>query len=137
MSLLFIKPSDAWHRLSTRIFLQSHGIGRSSLKALFNLRLMSHSQKDCRFNRIFECCYTLVHHIDDIKMFVDKFPNIINGLSVIDRTFLDMEILKPLFGATSLLGIHAAEIHDFMRVMTDVHIDESIQRCCIQITEKS
>ena len=64
------------------------------------------SLKDHRFNRLFECCYSLVYHLDDIKNYLEKFSNIVNGLSVIDRSFLDMEVLKPIFVATSLIGIH-------------------------------
>ena len=29
-----------------------------------------------------------------------------NGIAILDRTFLDMEILKPILCASSLLGIH-------------------------------
>ena len=46
---------------------------------------------------------------DDIKKFLDKLPNIIiNGLSVIDRTFLYMETVKAIFCTMSLLDIHIA-----------------------------
>lgn len=64
------------------------------------------SLKDHRFNRLFECCYSLVHHIDDIKLYLDKFGNVLNNLSILDRNFLDMELLQPIFCATSLVGLH-------------------------------
>lgn len=64
------------------------------------------SLKDHRFNRIFECCTSLVYHLDDIKSYLDQFQNIINGVSILNRAFLDMEILKPILCAASLMGIH-------------------------------
>ena len=64
------------------------------------------SFKDHRFNRIFDCVSALLHHLDDIKDYLEKNQNVINGISIIDRGFLDMEILKPIFCATSLMGVH-------------------------------
>ena len=64
------------------------------------------SFKDHRFNRIFDCVIALLYHLDDIKAYLEKFQNIINGVSILNRAFLDMELLKPIFCATSLIGIH-------------------------------
>ena len=64
------------------------------------------SLKDHRFNRIFECCLRVLHHLDDIKLYLDTYQNILNGVAILDRTFLDMELLKPIFCATALIGIH-------------------------------
>ena len=36
------------------------------------------SLKDHRFNRIFECCYSLVHHMDEIKSYLEKFSSVVN-----------------------------------------------------------
>ena len=44
--------------------------------------------------------------MDNIKSYLEKFSSVANGLSIIDRLFLDMEVLKPLFSVTSLIGIH-------------------------------
>ncbi len=64
------------------------------------------SVKDHRFNRIFDCCIHILYHLDDIKQYLDTYQNILNGIAILDRTFLDMEILKPILCASSLLGIH-------------------------------
>ena len=79
--------------------------------------------KDHRFNRIFECCYSLVHHIEDIKSYLEKFTNVVNGLSIIDRSFLDMEVLKPIFCATSLIGIHITGPYLELLVNTNTNYD--------------
>ena len=47
-----------------------------------------------------------MYHIDDIKLYLDTFQNILNGIAILDRNFLDMELLKPIFCATVLVGIH-------------------------------
>ena len=64
------------------------------------------SVKDHCFNRIFYCCIHILYHIDDIKLYLDTFQNILNGIAILDRTFLDMELLKPIFCATALVRIH-------------------------------
>ena len=66
------------------------------------------SLKDHRFNRIFECCTHTLFHLDDISHALDIHKNVVNGLAVLDRSFLDMDVLKPLFCAFSLIGIHIA-----------------------------
>ena len=58
------------------------------------------------FNRIFECCLCILHHLDDVKLYLDMYQNILNGVVILDRTFLDTELLKPIFYATALIGIH-------------------------------
>ena len=61
------------------------------------------SVKDHRFNRIFDCCIHILYHVDDIKLYLDTFQNIMNGIAILDITFLDMELLKPIFCATALV----------------------------------
>ena len=34
------------------------------------------------------------------------YQNILNGVAILDRTFLDMELLKPIFCAIALIRIH-------------------------------
>ena len=63
------------------------------------------SLKDHRFSSIFECYYSLAHYVDAIKFYLEKFSSVVNGLSIIDRSFLDMEVLNPFLCATSLIGI--------------------------------
>ena len=67
------------------------------------------SFKDHRLNRMFNCCAALLYHVDDIKLLLEQFQNIINGISILNRGFLDMELLKPILGATILMGIHITE----------------------------
>ena len=66
------------------------------------------SLKDHRFNRVSNCCTNILYHLDDISRFLDIHKGIVNGLAVLDRTFIDMEVLKSLFCASSLIGIHFA-----------------------------
>ena len=54
------------------------------------------SYKDHRFNRLFQCCMVLVHHINDISMYLDTFRNVVNGISILDRSFVEMTLLKPV-----------------------------------------
>ena len=45
--------------------------------------------------------------MDDIKSYLEKFSSVFNGLSTIDCSFLNMEVLIFfVFCATSLIGIH-------------------------------
>ena len=64
------------------------------------------SYKDHRFNRLFQCCMVLVHHFDDISSYLDTYRNIVNGMSILDRSFVEMSLLKPIFCASALIGIH-------------------------------
>ena len=45
------------------------------------------SLKDHRFNRLFECCTSVLYHLDDIKSYLDQFQNIINRVSILNRSF--------------------------------------------------
>ena len=75
------------------------------------------SLKDHHLNRISECALALLYHLDDIHKYLDKFTNIINGMSILDRTFADMEILQPIYAALGLLGIHILKpYHELMMV---------------------
>ena len=67
---------------------------------------MSTRLKDHHFNRIFACCEGLVYHIDDISGYLNKYRNIVNGITILDRSFVEMSILKPIFCAVALVGIH-------------------------------
>ena len=57
------------------------------------------SLKDHRFNRLSECALTLLYHLDDIGNYLDKYTNIVNGISILDRAFVEMEVLKPIYAA--------------------------------------
>ena len=47
-----------------------------------------------------------MHHIDDISSYLDTYRNIVNGISILDRSFVEMTLLKPVFCAAALVGIH-------------------------------
>ena len=48
-----------------------------------------------------------MHYLDDITNYLDQNQHVLNTISVIDRGFLDMEILKPIFRDTPLVGMHS------------------------------
>ena len=67
------------------------------------------SLKDHRLNRLNDCFLTVIYHLDDIARYLETY-------STLDRSFIDMEILKPIF-AKSLLGIHILRpFHKLMMV---------------------
>ena len=51
------------------------------------------SLKDHRFNRLFECCLRTLYHLDDIKEYLETHKSILNDITILDRSFLDMELL--------------------------------------------
>ena len=59
------------------------------------------SLKDHRFK--FECCLRTLYHLDDIKEYLETHKSILNDITILDRSFLDMELL---FCAVALIGIH-------------------------------
>ena len=69
---------------------------------------MSISLKDHRFNRLNDCALSVLHHIEDIDLYLQTFTSITNGVAILDRGFLDIEILKPIFSAIVLIGIHVS-----------------------------
>ena len=64
---------------------------------------MSISLKDHRFNRLNDCALSVLYHLDDIDSYLETFTSITNGIAILDRGFLDIEILKPIFTAIALL----------------------------------
>lgn len=68
--------------------------------------------KDQRFNRLFECCIALIHHLDDIANFLEKYKNVVNNISILDRSFVQMSLLKPIFCAVALTGIHITKPYE-------------------------
>ena len=72
------------------------------------------SLKDHRFNRLSECALTILYHLDNIGNYLDKFRSIVNGISILDRTFADMEVLKPIYAALALLGVHILKPYQYL-----------------------
>ena len=67
---------------------------------------LSISLKDHRFNRLNGCALTILFHIDDIKSYLETFTTVTNGVAILDRGSLEVEILKPIFAAISVIGFH-------------------------------
>ena len=47
-----------------------------------------------------------MYHIDDIAQYLDRYKNVINGITILDRGFIEMEVLKPIYAAITIVGIH-------------------------------
>ena len=67
---------------------------------------MAISLKDQRLNRLQGCCLSLMYHLDDIADYLNANSIIINHVAILDRSFIEMELLKPIYGAIALLGLH-------------------------------
>ena len=87
--------------------------------------------KDHRFNRIFACCEGLVCHIDDIAQYPDTYRNVVNGISILDRSFVEMPILKPIYSAVALIGIHITK--PFQALIIDPYTNYSTVFNYIQV----
>ena len=86
--------------------------------------------KDHRFNRLFDCALCVLYHMDDIAEYLDKFSSIVNGISILDRSFAEMEVLKPIFCAISLLGIHITR--PFHSLLLDKNTTYTMLKTCFQ-----
>ena len=85
------------------------------------------SLKDHRFNRVFDCCLHILYHLDDIKLYLDTHSNVLNGIAIIDRGFLDMELLKPILCATALIGIHYTRPYLALLLNTETNYDTLLE----------
>lgn len=72
---------------------------------------------DHHFNRKLEHCLQVLHHLDDITFQLDTYQNILNGIAIFDRTFLDKELLEPIFCGATLIGINL--ISPFLSLILD------------------
>ena len=72
---------------------------------MFQRKIKAVWQDHC-FNRVFDCCIKILYHLDVIKLYLDKYSNISNGVAILDRPFLNMKVLKPIFCSKALIGIH-------------------------------
>ena len=66
---------------------------------------MSLSLKDHRFNRLNDCCLSIIYHLYDIASYFEKFSSVNNGITILERSFIDIEVLKRIFAAVSLMGV--------------------------------
>ena len=127
LNLFHSKPLYVSHPSLIETFLQNCGIDKNILMPLSIQKNESLSLKDRRINRIFKCCYSLVHHMDDIKSYLEKFSSVFNGLSTIHRSFLYMEVLKFFVCTTSLIVIHITGPYQLLMINVDTSHDTLLQ----------
>ena len=68
------------------------------------------SLKDHRFNCLQDCCLSLMYHLDEIADYLNANSTIINDIDILDRSFIEMELLKPIYVAIGLLGLHITRL---------------------------
>ena len=51
-----------------------------------------------------DCELSLLYRLADIGEYLTKVSDILNGITVLDRSFVEMKILSSIFTATSLVG---------------------------------
>ena len=47
-----------------------------------------------------------LYHIDDTAAYSEEYEHIINGIAILNCSFVEMEVLKPIYTAVCMLGIH-------------------------------
>ena len=47
-----------------------------------------------------------MHHLNDIADYLNANSTIINVIAIFYKSFIEMELLKPIYGAIALLGLH-------------------------------
>ena len=47
-----------------------------------------------------------MHHLNDIADYLNANSTIINDITILDKSFIEIELLRPIYGATALLGFH-------------------------------
>ena len=85
------------------------------------------SLKDHRFDRRFECCLRTLYHLDDIKQYLETHKSILNDIAILDRSFLDMELLKPIFCSVALIGIHFTKPYLVLLLDKKTHMKDSFR----------
>ena len=63
----------------------------------------------------------------DIKSYLEKFSSVLSRLSIIDRSFLDMEVLKKKLSTTSLIGVHITGPYQYLLINVDTSYDSLLQ----------
>ena len=67
---------------------------------------MAISLKNHRFNRLKDCSLSLMYHLDDTADYLNANSTIINDIAILDRSFIEMELLKPIYGAIAWVAHH-------------------------------
>ena len=47
-----------------------------------------------------------MYHLNDIADYLNANSTIINDIAILDRSFNEMELLKPIYAAIALLGLN-------------------------------
>ena len=79
------------------------------------------SLKDHRFNYLAECAMAALYHIDDIAAYLVEYEHIINGITILDCSFVEMEVLKPIYTAISMYGIHILKPFHVLLIHPEKH----------------
>ena len=51
-----------------------------------------------------------MHHLNYIADYLNANSTIINDIAILDRSFIEMELFKPIYGAIALLGLHITRL---------------------------
>ena len=46
-----------------------------------------------------------MYHLNDIADYLNASATVINDIAILGRSFIEMELLKPIYGAIALLGL--------------------------------
>ena len=65
--------------------------------------------------------------MDNIKYSLEKFCQVDNGLSSVDGSFFDIEVLKTTFCAISLTGIRITGPYKYLLINVDTSYDTHLQ----------
>ena len=98
---------------SSKPWNRSHHLS-DLIKSTVNI---SASLKHRIFNRLHDCALIILYHIDDNHSYLETFTTITNGMAILDRGFMELEVLKHIFTATDLLGFHIT--HPFHTLLMD------------------
>ena len=67
---------------------------------------MAISLKNHRFNRLQDCSLSLMYRLDDTADYLNANSTIINDIAILDRSFIEMELLKSIYGAIAWVAHH-------------------------------
>ena len=65
--------------------------------------------------------------MDDIYHYLETYENMINGITILVRNFLEMEVLKPIYASIALVGIHISRA--FHHLVVDKKKNSILLKC--------
>ena len=66
---------------------------------------MTITLKDHQFNHLQDCCLSVMYHWDDIVDYLNAKSTIINDIAILDRSYIEMRLFKPICGGIALFGL--------------------------------